>query len=79
MADEVEIARIDRGYGKFIIAKIAKWKDNHYVDLREYYTDNQSQEVKPSKKGIRFPYELMEEIQEAIDKVKKYMDNPPAE
>ena len=79
MSDEIEIAKIDRGYGKFIIVKIAKWKENHYVDLREYYTDNQSQEIKPSKKGIRFSFELLEEVQEAMDKVKEYMDNPPAE
>ena len=76
MSDEVEISRIDRGYGKFIVVKIAKWKENHYVDLREYYSDSQTQELKPTKKGIRFSYELMEEIEEAIGKVKEYMENP---
>lgn len=73
MDDEKEIARIERGYGKFIIIKIAKWKDKSFIDIREYYTEKESNDVKPSKKGIRFSYDLLEEVQEALNNVKDHM------
>jgi len=71
MSDEIEIARIDRGYGKFIIVKTTNWKDNTYVDLREYYTDKDTEEIKPTKKGIRFSYELLDEVTDALAAAKQ--------
>lgn len=79
VSDEVEVARIERGYGKFIIIKIAKWKESNYIDIREYYTESESKEVKPSKKGIRFSSELLEEVQEAIEKARELIENPVAQ
>ncbi|MDQ7821729.1 MAG: transcriptional coactivator p15/PC4 family protein [Candidatus Eremiobacteraeota bacterium] len=74
MSDEVEIARIERGYGKFLVVKIATWKDSNYVDVREYYTEKESDELRPTKKGIRFSYDLVEEIQDALAKVKEHVE-----
>ena len=69
--DEKEIARIERGYGRNIVIKTTVWKDVLYVDIREYYTDKESDELKPTKKGIRFSSDMLEEILEALNKVKE--------
>jgi hypothetical protein len=70
-SEEQEIARIERGYGKFIVIKTATWKDNLYIDLREYYSDKETDELRPTKKGIRFSADLLEEVMEALGKVKE--------
>jgi hypothetical protein len=77
MSDEKEVARIDRGYGKFIIVKTTNWKENTYVDMREYYTDKDTDEIKPTKKGIRFSYELLDEVLEALNLVRQELGTLP--
>ena len=74
MSEDIEIKSLERGYGKFLKIKIATWKDAKYVDLREYYTGD-DEEVLPTKKGVRFSVDMLEEVQEALAEVKEHLAN----
>ena len=74
MSEDMEIKSIDRGYGKTIKIKIANWKDVDYIDIREYYTDGDSEEELPTKKGVRFPVNFADEVIEALKEAKEKME-----
>lgn len=53
---------------------ISQFKGQHYVDIREYYEDKETKELKPGKKGISLPVEqfkdlikIMPEVQDALE------------
>ncbi len=71
MPEDIEVKSIDRGYGKTIKIKIAYWKDNAYIDVREYYSNEDSEESLPTKKGVRFPIDMIDEILEGLADAKK--------
>jgi Transcriptional Coactivator p15 (PC4). len=73
MSEHIEVKSIDRGYGKSIKIKIANWKDVDYIDIREYYTDSESAEELPTKKGVRFPKEIADEVIDALNEAKEQM------
>lgn len=66
---DLEIKSIDKGYGKSIKVKIAYWKDNAYIDIREYYL-SEDDEALPTKKGVRFPVDMIDEILEGLQDAK---------
>ncbi len=70
MSEDTELKSIDRGYGKTIKIKLTNWKDTTYIDIREYYTDNDSEEELPTKKGVRFPISSIDEVIEALEEAK---------
>ena len=74
MADDIEIKSVDRGYGKMIKVKIATWKENKYVDIREYYTNDDAEEL-PTKKGVRFSVDTIDEFVEALQEAKKQLED----
>lgn len=73
MSEDVEIKSLERGYGKFLKVKIATWKDTKYVDIREYYLDGENDEALPTKKGVRFSVDMLDEVQEALNEAKEYL------
>ena len=70
MPEDIEVKSIDRGYGKTIKVKIAYWKDNAYIDIREYYSNEESEDALPTKKGVRFPVDMIDEILEGLGEAK---------
>jgi hypothetical protein len=64
--------------GKFVknsreevhIKKVEK-KGKKYVDIRVFWFDGNSDEFKPSQKGIAIPYENFEEFKAFINSIEK--------
>lgn len=70
MADDIEVKSIEKGFGKTIKIKIAKWKNNNYLDIREYY-DDENGEPCPTKKGVRVSFDVLDEIIDGINLAKE--------
>ena len=53
----------DVSYGNNII-RIQKtiYKDKTYIDIRKYYKDEETDEFKPTRKGITIPFDIAEDI-----------------
>lgn len=49
--------------------RISEFKGKKYVDIREYYVDSASGELKPGKKGISLSLEQFKELQSLTDDI----------
>ena len=60
----------DIKYGKSVI-RVQKtiYKEKTYIDIRKYYMNEETNEYKPTRKGITIPIELVENVEMAIDEV----------
>jgi hypothetical protein len=47
-----------------------EFKGKHYIDVRKFYQDKDTEEWKPTRKGISIPVDLVEEIIEALKTIK---------
>lgn len=61
---EVQLAELDKGTEKIFVKRVAKGSRS-YIDIRTFWLDD-SDEWRPSKKGIAVPIELAKEVAEAI-------------
>ena len=61
-----EIASIEKNETARYIISVSEWNDNKYCDIREYYLDQKSDEYKPTKKGVRFQINLLDDFVEAL-------------
>lgn len=50
--------------------RISEFKGQQYVDIREYYTDKETNELKPGKKGISLNKEQFELLAGAIHDIR---------
>jgi len=60
------IQDIDKGGGEIIRVEITEFKGTQYLNLRVWYTDAESGEYKPTKKGIAVKPELYQALKEAV-------------
>jgi hypothetical protein len=60
------IKDIDKGGGEVIRVEISEYKGSQYLNLRVWYTDKNTNELKPTQKGITVKPELYEELKAAI-------------
>ena len=60
----------DIKYGKSVI-RVQKtiYKDKTYLDIRKYYLEEETEEYKPTRKGITIPIELAEQVKTVVDEV----------
>jgi len=63
------VAVVNRGQTQQIQFRVNEFKGSNYIDIRTYYFDENSEEFKPTRKGISIPVELYEELKEALAKV----------
>lgn len=61
---EVQLGEFDKGTEKIFVKKVAKGSRT-YIDIRTFWLDD-SDEWRPSKKGIAVPIELAKEVAEAM-------------
>ena len=59
---------IKSGSGIIRIVK-SEYQGKNYVDIRKYYLDKDTDEYKPTKKGISIPENLVEEVLKTIKEV----------
>ncbi|MCX5748976.1 MAG: transcriptional coactivator p15/PC4 family protein [Candidatus Saganbacteria bacterium] len=56
---------------RFILTT-SEWRGNTYVDLREYYqTSDEPREWLPTKKGVRFRKDLLDNVLKLLEKAKE--------
>lgn len=55
-----------------IIIRISEneYQNRKYIDIRQYYKDNEG-EFRPTKKGVTFPPDLLEDVLQALTKIKR--------
>ena len=59
---------IEYGSGIIRVTK-SEFKGNTYIDIRKYYLDKDTDEYKPTKKGISIPENLVEEVLKSLKEV----------
>lgn len=60
------IEDIDKGAGEVIRVEISEYKGQNYLNLRIWYTDKASGELKPTQKGITIKPELYQKLKAAV-------------
>ena len=60
---------IEKGEGIIRVA-LQEYRGHEYIDIRQYYKDN-SGDFKPTKKGITFNPEILDEIIEGLEALKE--------
>ena len=60
------IRDIDKGAGEVIRVEISEYKGQKYLNLRVWYTDKSSGELKPTQKGITVRPDLYDQIKGAV-------------
>lgn len=72
MADNKEIlATIPRTETEEIHIQINEYKGKKYLDLRVFYTTDGGANWLPTKKGVTFAPDKLEELKDAIEKAQK--------
>ena len=65
MAEE-SIAEFQKNLSERIRARIGEYSGHKFVDIRIFYADEVSGDLKPTKKGVTFSPELWPEFKEMI-------------
>jgi hypothetical protein len=60
------IKDIDKGNGEVIRVEMSEYKGAQYLNLRVWYTDKNTNELKPTQKGITVKPELYDALKEAV-------------
>nr|AQS22685.1 activated RNA polymerase II transcriptional coactivator p15 [Pseudodiaptomus poplesia] len=55
--------------GKERYVKVREFKGKTYIDIREYYTDKNTMDLKPGKKGISLSCEQYQKLKSIIDDI----------
>jgi pyruvate formate-lyase activating enzyme-like uncharacterized protein len=65
MEDEIVVAELERGPEQKIVVRRTNFRGREYLDIRNFFLSS-SGEWLPTKKGIAIPWELREELIEAL-------------
>jgi len=77
-ADELLVKAIDKGLGNRIHIRISKFRDRDYLDIRNFYEDDNG-EWKPTRKGIAVPVDLYDDLMAALGEAKPEIEKRAAE
>ena len=67
MADKT-IREIQKNKTETIVISEKEFRGNNYIDIRVFYRDD-SEELKPTKKGVMIKKDLLGELKEAINSI----------
>jgi hypothetical protein len=59
---------IEKREGERIRIGFNEFEDREYIDIRQYY-ENEEGEWRPTKKGVTLPTDKLEELKEAIGRL----------
>lgn len=65
------LAKIERNTTEEIQVAIKEYKDNEYIDLRIYYTVDDGDTYKPTKKGVTIPFDRLDKLIKALNEAKE--------
>ena len=71
MAESKILASIPRTATEEIHIQINEYKGKKYLDLRVYYTTDDGINWNPTKKGVTFPPDKLDEVKQAIELAQK--------
>lgn len=74
MAENKLLASIPRSATEEIHIQINEYKGKKYLDLRVYYTTDDGLNWNPTKKGVTFPPDKLEEVKQAIEEAQKELE-----
>ncbi len=75
--EEILVQAIDKTLGNRIHVRISEFKDRDYLDIRNYYEDENG-EWKPTRKGIAIPVEFYDELVASIAAAKDIIETRKA-
>lgn len=75
MSEKNLLATIPRTPTEEIHIQINEYKGKKYLDLRVYYTMDGGGTWNPTKKGVTFAPECLDELKEAIEKAQKEFED----
>lgn len=75
MAESKILAAIPRSATEEIHIQINEYKGKKYLDLRVYYTTDDGLNWNPTKKGVTFPPEKLEDVKNAIEEAQKEFES----
>ena len=67
MADKI-IKEIPKNKSEVILISEKEFRGNDYIDIRVFYRDD-SEELKPTKKGVMVKKDLLKDLKEAINSI----------
>lgn len=62
------IVQIDKGNGSVLKVTVSEFKGFHYLDIREWFPDEETSELKPTKRGVTLKSEAFESLMDALEK-----------
>ena len=71
MADAKLLAAIERSDTEQLQISISEYRGKSYLNMRIFYTTDDGQTWLPTKKGVTFPPEQIDMLEEAIQEAKK--------
>jgi hypothetical protein len=74
MADNKIIASIPRSATEEIHIAISEYKGKKYLDMRVFYTTDDGINWNPTKKGVTFTPDKLDEVKNAIDEAKQLLE-----
>ncbi|MFH0702637.1 MAG: transcriptional coactivator p15/PC4 family protein [bacterium] len=75
MVENKLLAAITRTATEEIHIQINEYKGKKYLDLRVYYTTDDGLNWNPTKKGVTFSPDKLEELKEAIEKAQQEFED----
>jgi hypothetical protein len=79
MADNKIIASIPRSATEEIHIQINEYKGKKYLDMRVYYTTDDGINWNPTKKGVTFSPDKLDELKQAIEEAQKEFEDEEQE
>ncbi|KAA8902505.1 hypothetical protein TRICI_005866 [Trichomonascus ciferrii] len=65
----IELVLTEFQLGKYKKVSVRSFKGKPLVDIREYYKDKETEEMKPGKKGISLSLDLWKELVEKLPEI----------
>ncbi len=63
--EERELGRVENGNQTVVIKEVVK-SGKKMVDIRKWFMDKKTDELKPTRKGVALPLDIMEEIKKVL-------------
>jgi hypothetical protein len=65
------VAKLDKSETEMIYVALKEFKGHKLVDVRTYFRPQGATELVPSQKGVAFKFSMLDEVRDALKKVKE--------
>jgi len=71
--DPIHIADIEKNKSEVIRIEISEFKEKKYINIRTWYRDKETSELKPSQKGVAVNVDKYSLLKDAILKIEEFL------